>query len=116
MHKHPSGAAHRAADYKIRAERRLGEIQAKVPKARARKGRKGFQRRSSETTDIPTLAEMGVSKDVSSRAQKLAAVPEDVFEAEIAEAKDDANELEFTTFADRMTRWRLVCEVMRLHI
>ena len=62
------------------------------------------------------LNDIGVSKDLSSRSQKLAAVPAEVFEAKIAEAKDDAKELEFTTFADRAAGWRLVCEVMRLQI
>jgi hypothetical protein len=41
-------------------------------------------------------------------------VPAAVFEARIAEAKEATKELGFTTFADRMTRWRLMGEGMRL--
>lgn len=37
---------------------------------------------------IPTLAEVGISKDLSSRAQKLAAVPEAQFEAEVSEWRE----------------------------
>ncbi len=74
----------RVAEYKLRAERRLGEVQAEMPKAtgtrvlgRPKLGSRGKRPRKKRT---PTLAELGISKDLSSRAQKLAAVPEEVFE------------------------------------
>ena len=38
----------------------------------------------------PTLAEAGIDKKLSSRAQKLAAVPEDEFEGMIGEWREDA--------------------------
>jgi hypothetical protein len=34
---------------------------------------------------LPTLAEVGINKDLSSRAQKLAAVPEEKFEGMVGE-------------------------------
>jgi hypothetical protein len=60
----------------------LGEILAKA-EGRLRRGTRQEPR---ETT--PRLADVGISKKLSSRAQKLAAVPAEVFEAKIAEAKD----------------------------
>jgi hypothetical protein len=82
-----------AAEIRIRAERRLGEMIA------AQKSDGGLSRgaagaginqhtpsevRSSVTT-APKLADAGISKDLSARAQKLAAVPEAEFEAEVGE-------------------------------
>jgi hypothetical protein len=75
----------RAAEYKLRAERRLGEILEKGEKAKGRLLR-GTRQEPRETT--PKLADVGISKKLSSRAQKLAAVPADVFEASIARAKE----------------------------
>jgi hypothetical protein len=54
------------------------------------------------------LAATGISKKLSSRAQRLAAVPAAVFEAKIAEAKDDSKELGFTIFADRAAPRKVV--------
>lgn len=82
-----------AAEIRIRAERRLGEMIA-LQKATAglNTGAAGAgvnqhtpkkEVRSSVST-APKLSDVGVSKDLSSRAQKLAAVPEDEFEAEVA--------------------------------
>jgi hypothetical protein len=97
----------RAAEYKLRAERKLGEFLAKSEKAtgtaglgRPKKG--GSSREPPKGT--PTLSEIGISKKVSSRAQKLAAVPVDVFEASIVQAKEASKELGFSTFADRAAR------------
>ena len=85
-----------AAEIRIRAERRLGELLA------GQKSEGGLSRgaagvginqhtpaevRSSQTT-APTLAEAGISKDLSSRAQKLAAVPEQEFEAALAAKRE----------------------------
>lgn len=85
-----------AAEIRIRAERRLGEMLT------AQKADDGLNRgaasmagnqhtgklvRSSETT-APKLADAGISKDLSSRAQKLAAVPEAEFEAELAAKRE----------------------------
>lgn len=82
-----------AAEIRIRAERRLGEMIA-TQKATTglNTGAAGAgvnqhtptkEVRSSVST-APKLSDVGVSKDLSSRAQKLAAVPEDEFEAEVA--------------------------------
>lgn len=85
-----------AAEIRIRAERRLGEMIA-AQKAegglnQGAAGQSGNQHtgklvRSSVTT-APKLADVGISKDLSSRAQKLAAVSEAEFEAEVCEWRD----------------------------
>lgn len=43
--------------------------------------------------DAPTLADMGLSKDESSRYQRLAAMPEAHFETAVATAKATAGEV-----------------------
>lgn len=81
-----------AAEIRIRAERRLGELigQQKagegLAKGAAMRGVGRAGKNAVESDDrVPTLAEAGISKDLSSRAQKLAAVPPEVFEAEVKE-------------------------------
>lgn len=83
----------------------MGEIRAKTEKAKGAtagsgpgRGKAGA-RAGRAFAGAPTNVELGISKKLSARAQKLAAVP-----AEIFEAKDDSKELGFTAFADRMTR------------
>ena len=85
-----------AAEIRIRAERRLGEmLAAQKADGGLSKGAAGAgvnqhtpaEVRSSVTT-APKLAEVGISKDLSSRAQKLAAVPEAEFEAELAAKRE----------------------------
>ncbi len=81
-----------AAEIRIRAERRLGQMLAEQKAAgglstgAAGAGINQHTPREvrSPVTTAPTLAQAGISKDLSSRAQKLAAVPEAEFEAELA--------------------------------
>jgi hypothetical protein len=74
-----------AAEIRIRAERRLGEMIALQKKTVGlNQGAKGSSVTGSIKTpvkdDRPTLAEAGVDKKLSARAQKMAAIPEDEFE------------------------------------
>jgi hypothetical protein len=87
-----------AAEIRIRAERRLGEMLA------AQKAEGGLNRGTTVAGNKagakqgspvvvgddrrPKLADAGISKDLSSRAQKLAAVPEAEFEAEVGEWRE----------------------------
>lgn len=88
-----------AAEIRIRAERRLGELIA------ARKAGSGLNTGSrgqlagkteeglavlsgNRQTDTPTLAQAGIDKKLSSRAQRLAAVPTEQFEAELAAKRE----------------------------
>lgn len=89
-----------AAEIRIRAERRLGEMLA------ATKASGGLNRGAQlkGTTDgkssvvvtddrreKPTLADAGINKDLSSRAQKLAAVPDAEFESEVSDWRNRVN-------------------------
>lgn len=73
-----------AAEIRIRAERRLGEILADTPKATGARG-VGPNAVPSEYRNEPTLSEIGVGRKLSSRAQKLAAVPETQFESMVGD-------------------------------
>jgi SAM-dependent methyltransferase len=68
-----------AVELKLRAERRLGELLAEMPK------HPPGPDRSHDVTDLPaTLFDLGITKMQSHRWQRVAGLPEDVFEAEIA--------------------------------
>ena len=101
-----------AAEIRIRAERRLGEMLA------AQKAEGGLSRgaagagvnqhtpeevRSSVST-APKLADAGISKELSSRAQKLAAVPAAEFEAEVRESRGESRERVNAEGAERAQR------------
>lgn len=77
-----------AAEIKVRAERRLGEMlrEQKETVGMAKPGRISVD----DDDRIPTLTEVGISKDLSSRSQQLAAMPADHFETAISSAKETA--------------------------
>lgn len=81
-----------AAEIRIRAERRLGEMILDQKESvglnkgtRMNGGGKSPVVVSDDHREIPRLADAGITKDVSSRAQKLAAVPAQEFENEVGE-------------------------------
>lgn len=87
------------AEQKIRTQRILGQLLKESDLAKAAKGNQytGKLDQSDDTTS-PTLKSFGISKDQSSTFQKIAALPEEIFEAEIATAKhDSAKRVELTT-------------------
>lgn len=75
-----------AAEIRIRAERRLGELllEQKNGGGLARGGRPVETPREPRGV-MPTLSQNGISYDLSARAQKLAAVPTEVFESEVSD-------------------------------
>jgi len=78
-----------ATDIKIRAERKAGQLLLEMKLNGERDSGKGNRNpilKSQDTT--PKLADFGISKDQSSRWQKLAAVPERKFEQAVAAAKE----------------------------
>ena len=87
-----------AAEIRIRAERRLGEMltQQKADGGPNRgavvAGNKPGEGQGSpvvvDDDRRPKLSDAGISKDLSSRAQKLAAVPEEEFESEVGEWRE----------------------------
>ena len=78
---------------RLRAERRTGQLLKEIEKASAGRppknrssGTTDFNARSSGATRQPqTLKEMGISKDQSSKWQKLADVPEEKFKEALAD-------------------------------
>jgi len=82
-----------AAEIKLRAERRLGEILTDMPK---NEGTRTIGRNTViPPSDTPRLADLGLTRVESSRFQQIAKIPEPVFEQHVAEAK--AAERELTT-------------------
>lgn len=79
-----------ATEIKVRAERRAGEMLAAM---RERGERDAGGRGRIESRPATQLADLGISKDQSSRWQKLAAISEDKFEQAVAAAKEVAGEV-----------------------
>ena len=75
-----------AAEVRLRAERRAGEMLAKM-------ALHGGDRRGADAGDRVTLGDLGVSKDQSARWQKLARVSAGDFDAHVAAVKDRGEEL-----------------------
>ena len=75
-----------AAEIRIRAERRLGEMigSQKAGPGLHKGGNPNFST-ARDQREVATLADSGISADLSSRAQKVAAVPPEQFENEIKE-------------------------------
>jgi hypothetical protein len=88
----------------MRAERRLGEL-IKAQKETVGLNKGGWSERNAKSCGADeesqerahTLAETGIDKKLSSRTQKLAAVPEDEFEGLVVDWRDP---LPIPNFAD----------------
>lgn len=65
-----------AAEVKLRAERKAGELLAGMEKHR------GGRKTGNTMSPVSTLADVGVEKEQSSRWQRIAAVPEPTFNRE----------------------------------
>jgi hypothetical protein len=72
-----------AAIARVRAERKCGELLRDMNLKERRESNLNTSPKLSGTTSTKTLSEMGVTKDQSSKWQKLADVPEEVFEGVI---------------------------------
>lgn len=81
-----------AADIRLRAERRLGQmlVQQKADGGlnRGAAGIGPIAVVDPDRIQVPTLADAGISKDLSSRSQKLAAVSDAEFESELAAKRE----------------------------
>lgn len=74
-----------AAEIKVRADRKLGEVLAVTDKQRP-----GDYRKPSSESSVPippSLSDLGISYDESSNAQAVAALPDEVFEQVMSETK-----------------------------
>jgi N6-adenosine-specific RNA methylase IME4 len=76
-----------AAELKIRAERRMGELLKEMPKHPG--GRPGENRFHDGTS----LSDLGIEKNVSHRCQMIAGIPREEFEGHIADVKESGKEL-----------------------
>jgi hypothetical protein len=75
-------AERHAAEIRLRAERKAGQLLAKMPKQNG--ARDGKQTGSPEMT--PLLSDLGISKNQSSQWQKLGALPQRDFDLAIGES------------------------------
>lgn len=89
-----------ATEIKVRAEMRCGELlrdtAARGERACAAANLKQVPK-SDGATSAPTLRDMGLTRDESSRYQQLAAMPSEHFETAVATAKSTATAGEVTT-------------------
>jgi hypothetical protein len=75
-----------SAEIRIRAERRLGQMLKETPDSPTGPKIDSYV----STADItPTLADMGISRDLSSRAQAIAKISEEEFEQTLAEHREE---------------------------
>lgn len=83
-----------ATEIKVRAERKCGEMLRDAAESgqRAKRGQPKKEM-SNDTTLLSTLDDIGLSRDQSSRYQKLASIPEEIFEAAIDAAKSVVGEV-----------------------
>ena len=79
-----------AAEVKLRAERKAGELISQL-------SLHGGDRRSKESDERVKLEDLGISKDQSARWQLIARVPGKAFELHISSAKESAVELTTTS-------------------
>lgn len=87
-----------ATEIKVRAERRCGELLARTAETGERATRSSGGANvptvsNDSTPKPPTLADMGLTRDESSRYQQLAAMPDEHFETAVATAKATAGEV-----------------------
>lgn len=78
-----------AREIRWRAERRIGElIQLQKETVGLNEGglRRGLEKNPRD--ERPTLAEVGIDKNLADRARELAAIPRDEFEATIADWRE----------------------------
>lgn len=76
-----------AAEIRMRAERRLGEMitDQKNTVGLNQGGRPKTRAEREQVPEPPTLADAGIDRKLSSRAQKMAAVPDDEYETMLAD-------------------------------
>lgn len=87
-----------ATEIKVRAERKAGQMLTEMPKATGTKAQLAGRSSGGHIVVPPenvakTLSEIGVTKNESSRWQKLAAVPDEQFEQAVTAAKEVAGEV-----------------------
>jgi hypothetical protein len=82
-------AINKAAELKLRAERRAGELLRDMPKASGARGVGPIAVAPSDRN--PTYAEQGIDKRIAARCQKIASIPEEKFEEFLSVAEEITN-------------------------
>lgn len=80
-----------ATEIRLRAERRLGEMMAQQPKAMGGGDQKSDHRVSKKPSDVATLADAGIDKNLAHRARKAASLSTKEFEKKVTQAMQDAD-------------------------
>lgn len=96
-----------AAEVKLRAERRGGEILREMKENGWRDAGHGGDRKSRYSDATVTLDDLGLTKSESSRWQQIATMPADAFERQIADAKRERLELTTKSMMDLYKQIRL---------
>jgi hypothetical protein len=105
-------AQNHAAEIKIRAERRAGELLAEMPKQHGGNGAVvGTKLQAATSSPPPSYEDLGIEKTQAHRWQQIASVPEDRFEAHISHVKDAGRELSSAGVYDLARQPRPVPEV-----
>lgn len=82
-----------AAEIRMRAERRLGELmELQRQTVGLAQGKRTDLGPKATQVDAPTLSEAGIDKHLADRARKMAAVPEEKFEAALGEWREKVQE------------------------
>jgi hypothetical protein len=100
-HGYTLDAVNDAAELKVRAERRLGELLANGG-TRPRGGR----RKCDTLSHLPTLEDQGISRKQSERWQALAAIPENVFDEHITGMRRRVEQVTSATMGSLAKRTR----------
>jgi 16S rRNA G966 N2-methylase RsmD len=80
-----------ATEFKLRCDRRMGELlNAMKENGEVKRGRRWD---NYSDLGIINIKDLGITAKTSMRAQQVAKVPEDIFEAVIAEAKEEEKEI-----------------------
>jgi len=92
----------RAAEYKIRAERKLGEILEGGEKNKGEAGqfkkKTGGRGSQPPINSTPTIAELGLTKEISARSRKLKSIPDKEFETALGKLQSNGTELSTARF------------------
>ena len=96
-HDHLQEASVELSEVAVRATRRAGEILNGMEKAAP--GEHWKKKRSPGRTATPTLRELGITKNQSSKWQKIASVPDDVFDAHVTKCLKAKKQITVTSVA-----------------
>jgi len=88
------------AELNIRAMRRLGEISAALEKAKPGVKPNELRPKDGHNSKTATLSSIGITRQRANEAEKLAAIPEKLFETKITEAKEASETITKSLFKD----------------